>query len=197
MENNQLRAADNNGFGYAKGFEIFWRDKKTVKNLDYWISYSFLDTKRDFANFPFAITPTFAARHTASFVMKKFVSSWKTNVNLSYNYASRRPYYHILPDPAVDGKFVFGDKGYVAPYHNVSFALNYLPKMGKKDAKSFVVYVLSISNVLNFKQQFGYTYSLNGQRRQEVVPPSRMFVFIGAFFSFGVDRTEDAINNNL
>ena len=197
MENNQLRAADNNGFGYAKGFEIFWRDKKTVKNLDYWISYSFLDTKRDFANFPFAITPTFAARHTASFVMKKFVSSWKTNVNLSYNYASRRLYYHILPDPAVDGKFVFGDKGYVAPYHNVSFALNYLPKMGKKDAKSFVVYVLSISNVLNFKQQFGYTYSLNGQRRQEVVPPSRMFVFIGAFFSFGVDRTEDAINNNL
>lgn len=197
LVNNQPRAANNNGFGHAKGFELFWRDKKTIKNLDYWISYSFLDTKRDFANFPFAITPNFAARHTASLVMKKFVTPWKMNVNLSYNFASRRPFYNIQPDTVSSGKFVFADRGLIDPYHNVSFALNYLPKIGKKDAKSFVVYVLSISNIFNFKQQFGYTYSFNGQRRQEIVPPSRMFVFIGAFFSFGVDRTEDAINNNL
>jgi vitamin B12 transporter len=197
LVNNQPRAANNNGFGQAKGFELFWRDKKTIKNLDYWISYSFLDTKRDFANFPFAITPNFAARHTASLVMKKFVTPWKMNVNLSYNFASRRPFYNIQPDTVSSGKFVFADRGLIDPFHNVSFALNYLPKIGKKDAKSFVVYVLSISNIFNFKQQFGYTYSFNGQRRQEIVPPSRMFVFIGAFFSFGVDRTEDAINNNL
>lgn len=197
LVNNQPRAVNNNGFGQAKGFELFWRDKKTIKNLDYWISYSFLDTKRDFANFPFAITPNFAAKHTASLVMKKFVTPWKTNVNLSYNFASRRPFYNIQPDAANNGKFMFADRGLIDPYHNVSFALNYLPKIGKKDAKSFVVYVLSISNVFNLKQQFGYTYSFNGQRRQEIVPPSRMFVFIGAFFSFGVDRTEDAINNNL
>lgn len=195
--NNQPRAVSNAGFGDAKGFELFWRDKKTIKNLDYWISYSFLDTKRDFANFPFAITPNFAAKHTASVVMKKFVTKWKTNVNLSYNFASSRPYYNIQPEAGNTGKFVFADRGMIDPYHNVSFALNYLPKIGKKDAKSFVVYVLSVSNVLNFKQQFGYNYSFNGQRRQEIVPPSRQFIFIGAFFSFGVDRSEDAINVNL
>ncbi|HRG83441.1 MAG TPA: TonB-dependent receptor, partial [Chitinophagaceae bacterium] len=49
-------AVSNAGFGDAKGVELFWRDKKTFKNFDYWISYSFLDTKRDFLNFPFAIT---------------------------------------------------------------------------------------------------------------------------------------------
>ena len=195
--NNIPRAASNNGFGDAKGFELFWRDKKTIKNLDYWISYSFLDTKRDFANFPYAITPNFAAKHTASVVVKKFVTNWKTNVNFSYNYASSRPYYNIQPDVNNNGKFVFADQGKVDPYHNISFALNYLPKIGKKDAKSFVVYVLSISNVFNFKQQYGYNYSYNGLRKQEIVPPSRMFVFIGAFFSFGVDRSDDAINNNL
>ncbi|MBX9781854.1 MAG: TonB-dependent receptor [Chitinophagaceae bacterium] len=197
LVNNQQRAVSNAGFGDAKGFELFWRDKKNIKNLDYWISYSFLDTKRDFANFPFAITPNFAAKHTASFVAKKFVSKWKTNVNFSYNFASSRPYYNIQPDANNAGKFVFADRGKIDPYHNVSFALNYLPKIGKKNAKSFVVYVLSISNVFNFKQQFGYNYSFNGQRRQEIVPPSRQFIFIGAFFSFGVDRSEDAINNNL
>ncbi len=190
------QAINNNGFGDASGFELFWRDKKTIKNLDYWISYSYLDTKRDFANFPFAITPNFAANHTASVVMKKFVTKLKTNVNFSYNYASSRPYYNIQYD-AGTGKTFFADRGKIDPYHNVSFALNYLPKIGKKDAKSFVVYVLSVSNIFNFKQQFGYSYSSNGQRRQEIVPPSRMFVFIGAFFSFGVDRSEDAINNNL
>lgn len=195
--NNQQRAVSNDGFGDAKGFELFWRDKKTIKNLDYWISYSFLDTKRDFANFPFAITPNFAARHTASVVMKKFVTKWKTNLNFSYNFASSRPYYNIQPDANNNGKFLFADRGMIDPLHNVSFALNYLPKIGKKDAKSFVVYVLSVSNIFNFKQQFGYNYSFNGQRRQEIVPPSRQFVFIGAFFSFGVDRSEDAINVNL
>ena len=50
-------AINNNGFGDAKGFELFWRDKKTIKNLDYWISYSYLDTKRDYLNFPLRSHP--------------------------------------------------------------------------------------------------------------------------------------------
>ncbi|MEA3427444.1 MAG: TonB-dependent receptor, partial [Bacteroidota bacterium] len=37
---------DNSGSGYAKGLELYWRDKKTFSGLDYWISYSYLDTKR-------------------------------------------------------------------------------------------------------------------------------------------------------
>ena len=189
-------ASSNNGFGDANGFELFWRDKKNVKNLDYWISYSYLNTKRDFLNFPTAITPNFAANHTASLVMKKFVTKLKTNFNLSYNYASGRPYYNIQFDPN-NNKTFFADKGRIPDYHNVSFALNYLPSIGKKNPKAFAVYVLSVSNIFNIKQVYGYSYSSNGMRKQELVPPSRMFIFIGAFISFGVDRTDDAINNNL
>ena len=55
-------AINNDGFGDAKGIEFFWRDKKTIKNVDYWISYSYLDTKRDFLNYPFAIEPSFAIK---------------------------------------------------------------------------------------------------------------------------------------
>lgn len=194
--NGRDTASSNNGFGDASGFEFFWRDKKNVKNLDYWISYSFLNTKRDFLNFPTAITPNFAAKHTASLVMKKFVTKLKTNVNLSYNYASGRPYYNIQFDPNTN-KTYFADRGRIPDYHNVSFALNYLPGIGKKNPKAFAVYVLSVSNIFNIKQVYGYNYSAYGMRRQELVPPSRMFVFIGAFISFGVDRTDDAINNNL
>jgi vitamin B12 transporter len=194
--NGRELGSSNNGFGDASGFELFWRDKKTVKNLDYWISYSFLDTKRDFLNFPTAITPNFAAKHTGSFVLKKFVTKLKSNLNFSYNYASGRPYYNIQYDQNTSKPF-FADKGRIPDYHNVSFSVNYLPSIGKQNAKAFAVYVLSVSNVFNIKQVYGYNYSYNGQRKTELVPPSRMFIFIGAFISFGVDRTDDAINNNL
>lgn len=187
-------AINNNGFGDAKGFEFFWRDKKTIKNFDYWISYSYLDTERDFLNFPFAITPNFAAKHTASLVTKKFIEKLKMNFNASYNYSSGRPYYNI----GFDGtNYKFNDRGTVPDFHNVSFAINYLPKIGKKDAKSFAVYVLQVSNIFNIKQTFGYQYSFNGLRKEAIVPTSRMFVYIGAFISFGVDRSEEVINNSL
>jgi hypothetical protein len=187
-------AINNNGFGDAKGIEFFWRDKKTIKNLDYWISYSYLDTKRDFLNFPFAITPNFAAKHTGSLVVKKFVQQIKLNVNLAYNYASGRPYYNI----GYDGThYKFNDRGTIPDYNNVSFALNYLPSIGKKDAKSFAVYVLQVSNIFNIRQTYGYQYSYNGYRKEAIVPSSRMFIFIGAFISFGIDRSDEVINNGL
>ena len=43
--NRNFKAIDNSGFGDAKGIEFFWRDKKTIKNLDYWISYCYINTK--------------------------------------------------------------------------------------------------------------------------------------------------------
>jgi hypothetical protein len=87
--------------------------------------------------------------------------------------------------------------GKVPDYHNFSLAFNYLPTIGKPDAKNFVVYVFQISNIFNIKQVYGYQYSSNGIRKEQIVPPSRMFVFIGAFFSFGIDRTENAVNDRL
>jgi vitamin B12 transporter len=184
-------AINNKGFGDAKGFEFFWRDKKTIKNLDYWISYSFLDTKRDFLNFPFAITPNFAAKHTVSLVAKKFVQKMKMNFNGAYNFSSGRPYYNI----GFDGtNYKFNDRGTIPNYHNISFAINYLPFIGKKDAKVFGVYVLQVSNIFNIKQTYGYQYSYNGYRKETITPTSRMFVFIGAFISFGVDRSDEVIN---
>jgi hypothetical protein len=187
-------AVSNKGFGDAKGIEFFWRDKKTIKDLDYWISYSYLDTKRDFLNFPFAITPNFAAKHTGSLVVKKFVQKIKTNVNFAYNYSSGRPYYNI----GFDGSnYKFNDRGTIPDYHNVSFSLNYLPFIGKKNPKSYAVWVLSVSNIFNIRQTYGYTYSYNGLRKEAIVPTSRMFIFLGAFISFGVDRSDEVINNGL
>ena len=189
-------AANNNGTGYAKGLEVFWRDKKSIKDLDYWISYSYLDTKRNFLNYPASITPSFAANHTASFVTKKFVTKWKTGFNLSYNFASGRPYYNLRYDNT-QSKYVIKEQGKTINYNSLSFSLNYLPNLGKTGAKAFSVWVLSITNVLGQQQIFNYNFSSVNNNKVAVIPPSKRFVYIGCFLSFGIDRTQDAINNNL
>jgi vitamin B12 transporter len=195
-QNNVEKAINNNGFGDAKGFELFWRDRKTIKNLDYWISYSYLDTKRDFQNFPMKMQPSFATAHTASFITKKFVVKWKTGFNLAYNFATGRPYYRIAYNNN-NSKFELTDKGKTINYNNLSFSLNYLPFLGNTKTKTFAVLVFSINNILGQNQVYNYNYSYDGSRKQAVVPPSRRFFFIGCFLSFGVDRSEDVINNNL
>lgn len=185
---------NNSGEGYAKGIELFLRDKKSVKNLDYWISYSYLDSKRDYLNYPGELQPNFAARHTASVVMKRFVMKWKTGFNFTYSYATGRPYYNFMLN---NGKYEIADRGTTKDYNNLGFSMNYVPSLGKTNTKLFWVLVASVTNVLGNNQVYGYNYSYNGLYRHAVTPPAKRFYFIGAFFSFGVDRTQDAINNNL
>jgi len=193
---NREIANNNAGYGEVKGFELFWRDKKSIKNFDYWISYSYLDTKRDFLNYPQAIQPNFASKHTASLVLKKFIPNIKTGFNATYTYASPRPYYNIRYDNAAN-KFAIFDKGETISYNSLSLSANYLPNLFNKGANKNTVLVFSVTNVLGNNQVFGYKYSYDGSRKEAIVPAVKTFVYIGAFISFGVDRTQNVINNNL
>ena len=187
---------NNSGTGYAKGIEFFWRDKKSIKNFDYWISYSYLDTKRNYLNYPGLLEPDFATTHTASFVMKRFFLKMKTGFNFTYSYATGRPYYNFKFNGS-GNKYIIADEGTTKDYHNLGFSMNYVPSVGKTNPKLFWVLVASITNVLGYDPVFGYRYSYNGMNKQPVGLPAKRFYFIGAFFSWGVDRTQDAINNNL
>ena len=196
LTNGRFTAINNNGFGDAKGIEFFWRDKKTIKNFDYWFSYSYLDTKRDFLNYPFAIEPSFAAKHTASLVLKKFVTNMKTQFNASYTYATGRPYYNINYDDNT-GRYKLYDEGRTKDYNSLSLSVNYLPSIGKIDAKGFTVIVFSVTNVLGANNVYSYNYSANGKNKVAVTPPSKRFLYLGCFISLGIDRTQDAIDNHL
>lgn len=182
----------NGGNGYAKGVELFWRDKKSVRNLDYWISYSYLDTERDFLNYPTRLQPPFAAKHTGSLVTKRWVTKISTGFNFTYTYASGRPYYNIRYS-VNDAKYIMKDQGKTNSYHNLGFSANYVTRI----KSSYAVFVASMTNVLGNNQVYGYNYSYNGMIKEAIVPPARRFFFIGVFLSWGVDRTQDAINRNL
>lgn len=185
----------NTGNGYAKGIELFWRDKKSIKDFDYWISYSYLDTKRNYLNFTESLTPNFAATHTASVVMKRFFTKMKTGFNFTYSYATGRPYYDFMINGG--NKYYIADQGKTKDYHSLNFSMEYVPSVGKANAKSFVVWFASISNLLGYNAVYGYNYSYNGTIKQPITPTANRFYFIGCFISWGVDRSQDAINNNL
>ena len=186
---------NNSGNGYAKGVDIFFRDKKTIKDFDYWISYSFIDTKRNYLNYPGQLQPNFAAKHTASVVTKKFFTDIKTGFNLTYSWASGRPYYNILPDAS--NKFYLADLGKTKEYNSFNFSAEWVPSIGKEKAKSFIVLFASVNNIFGANQVYGYNYSYSGAVKTPVTQPAKRFYFIGCFISWGVDRTQDAINNNL
>ena len=185
----------NGGSGYADGIDFFWRDKKTFKDFDYWISYSYIDTKRQFMNYPSKITPDFVANNTASLVMKRFITNWKAGFNLTYTFATGRPYYNFMVNN--EGKFYIADEGRTIDYQSLNFSCEYIPSLGKVKPKTFIVLFASMSNVLGYNAIYGYHYSFNGQTKQPITPPANRFYFVGCFLSWGVDRTQDAINNNL
>ena len=185
----------NGGSGYAQGIDFFWRDKKTFKNFDYWVSYSYIDTKRQFLNYPSKITPDFVANNTASLVMKRFITEWKAGFNFTYTFATGRPYYNFMINN--QGKYYIAEQGRTVDYNSLNFSCEYIPSLGKEKPKTFVVLFASMSNVLGYNPIYGYHFSYSGMNKQPITPPAQRFYFIGCFLSWGVDRTQDAINNNL
>jgi len=192
-DNSNLAAISTNGNGYARGIEFFWRDKKTFKGFNYWLSYSFIDTERDYLNYPVSATPTFAAKHSGSVVLKKFWVSKMIGVNWSYTVTSGRPYFN----PNLPSADFLSDRTRMYQSHNVS--VNWITSILKSNA----VVVFSLNNVFNQKQIFGYNYSNrlldenNLLLSKAIQPPAAQSIFLGVFMSWGVDRTLDNINNNL
>jgi hypothetical protein len=170
---------ESSGSGYAKGLELFWRDNRSVKNLDYWISYSFLDTERDYLDFPVKATPSFASRHNFSIVTKYFVKSLKSQLGTTYSYTSGRPYHDPNREAFNDGK--------TPSYQDLSFNWSYL-------AKPYLIVFFSCTNVTGRDNVFGYEYS--NRRNEEGVyngrairQPAPRFLFLGIFLTLSKDKS--------
>lgn len=183
------------GDGHAQGLELFWRDKKTVRNLDYWLTYTYLDTKRKYLDYPQQIRPSFTSPHTFTVAVKRFFQGISTNVNVSYSYAAGRPYYDIRAGSDAGTRIY--DSGTTRPYNvlnlHVSKMMTFFRKSKFKDYSGFA---FGANNVLGTRQVFGYNYAYNGQFRTPVTLPATRFYFVGVFMSLGIDRTEDLLDQS-
>ena len=175
----------NSGSGFAKGIDIFWRDGKTIKNLEYWASYSFLDTKRDYKNYPVKARPNFASQHNLSLVGKYWVDAVKTQFGLTYRFATGRTY----TNPNANG-FLNQETPH---YNSISMNAAYLISPQK------ILYA-SVNNVLGTQNIFNYRYKNQPESngiydRQAMVPNANRFFFIGFFWSISDDKKTNQLNN--
>ncbi|MEM9258526.1 MAG: hypothetical protein AAGA62_02700, partial [Bacteroidota bacterium] len=64
--------------------------------------------------------------------------------------------------------------------------------------KAFSVIVLTLYNAFNFEQTLSYEYSTTDfNLRRGIGPLTKRYVFLGYFVNFGIDRTDDIINQQL
>ncbi|WP_340203146.1 TonB-dependent receptor [Ascidiimonas sp. W6] len=175
----------NDGYGYAKGLDLFWRDNSSIKNMDYWVSYSYLDTQRDFQNFPESAAPSFTSKHNFSLVGKYWVEKWKSQIGIAYNFASGRPY----NDPNTNAFLAERTKA----YHNVSLNCAYLISPQK-------ILYFSVNNVLGTRNINGYQYTQNADvngnfNRRALRPAADSFFFIGFFWTISEDKSSNQLDN--
>ncbi len=176
---------NSSGDGYAQGVDIFWRDNTSIKEVDYWVSYSFLDTERDYRNFETSAQPNFATKHNLSIVGKYWIDSWKSQVGLSYGFSSGRPYTNPNTNKFLSER--------TKSFNSLSVNWAYLLSPQK------IVY-FSVNNVLGFKNINGYQYSntpdFNGQfSRRALTPAADQFFFVGFFWTISEDGTDNQLDN--
>lgn len=175
----------NSGDGNASGLDLFWRDSGTIKNLEYWASYSFVDTKRNFANYPTSAQPPFVTKHNLSLVTKYYHPNWRTQFGATYNFTSGRSFTNPNQAGFLNSK--------TPTFNDLSVNAAYLLSQQK------IIYV-SISNILGFNNVFDYQYvntpnSDGFFNRRAIGPPAKRFFFVGFFWTISKDKSKNQLEN--
>ena len=169
---------NNEGEGYAYGLDLFWRDRKSIRNGEYWISYSYIESKRDYLDYPYAAIHNYTSKHNLTLVYKHWIERLRSQLGVNYSIASPR-YYN---DPNCD-RFN-GERS--LPYNSLNMNWSYLLKQN-------VIIYATVSNLLGTKQQFGYRYATipdeNGYYRSApILPEAKRWFLLGCFITLSRDR---------
>jgi len=176
---------NNSGFGEAKGVDVFWRDGKTFKGTDYWVSYSFVDSERNYQDFNSLATPSFLSKHNFSLVVKHFVEPLRTQFGTTFNYGSSRPF-HNPNRPGFQND-------QTPNYQDLSLNAAILLK------QNIIIY-LSSSNIFGRDNIFGYEYANQPNTdgiydRQPIRQGAKRFIFLGLFITLTKDGQENQLEN--
>ena len=156
----------NTGSGKARGIDVFWRDKQSLKNTDYWISYSWIDARRNYKDYSEMAIPTFVSEHNLSLVFKRFLPALNTYASATYSFASSRPYH----DPNLSGFM----NAHTKAYNDISLSLTYMLNFFGKQAALH----LMVNNVAGFDNIYGYNFATapNSEGKYESSPIRSPFV---------------------
>lgn len=162
------------GYGFAKGVDIFWRDQKSIRNGDYWLSFTLLDAKKKYETYPSLMHPTYFSQYNAAAVYKQYFRQIDFQLAMTYQYSSGRPYL----DP-------YGMEHYTRDFNNLSVSVTYLTRFFDKLTVCFI----NISNILGFDNVYGYHYTKiagNGEttyQKSAIRQQAKRFYTCGFFIS--------------
>jgi outer membrane cobalamin receptor len=156
----------NAGSGHAEGIDFFWRDKESLNLSDYWISYSWINARRNYKDYAMAAIPNYVSEHNLSVVYKRFFEPLRTYASVTYSFASSRPYH----DPNFSGFM----NAKTQSYNDISLSLTYLMEVFGKQS----VLHLMVNNVAGFDNIYGYNFAKtpNASGKYESTPIKSPFV---------------------
>lgn len=173
------------GEGYARGLDVFYRDRSLIKNTDFWLTYSYVDSRRRFGEFTTEVQPNFAPTHNFSAVVKHWIGDLKSQVGATFSWNSGIPY---------DSPNRPGEMESVSPdYASLSLNWSYLYR------QNLIIHA-SVSNVTGRDNIFGYRYADEPDAsgtylREPIRQTAPFFAFIGVFWTLSSDKTANQLNN--
>ena len=182
---HEIKTLSNQGNGYSRGAEIFWRHDQSSDEggRDIWVAYSYLDSKRKFKQYSSEIIPSFASNHKLTFVYKygfKLANGAGLNSSLALTATTGYPYYDNWRNVQHESE----------PYLSFDIGGSYLPNI--KDG--FMVIFFNISNPFGYRNSFGYQFTDYNTSElnipEEKLPSSLRSIFIGCFMFFSVDKSK-------
>jgi outer membrane cobalamin receptor len=177
-EDHSYSFINNQGDGYAYGLDFFWRDRKTIKNGEYWISYSYIESMRDYLDYPYEAVHNYTSKHNLTLVYKHWFDRLRSQVGVNYSVASPR-YYNNPNNESFNEEQT---KAYKSLNMNWSFLL-----------KQHIIIYASVSNLLGSEQQYGHKYASIPDEEgiyqsAPILPEARRWFLIGCFITLSKDK---------
>lgn len=169
----------NDGKGQGYGADIFL--KNNFKQLEYWVSYSYNHTKKQYDWFPEAVAPNYVARHSLNATLKYWLAPLKSLLSANYAISSGMPYYNTSSP--------YNELGQTPLHNSLSVSWSYLPKPG-------LVIHFACQNVFGYNNIYGYEYSsVYPGIRQEIGNPEKRFLILGVFLTLSHNKKLNQLKN--
>ncbi|GHT12376.1 TonB-dependent receptor [Bacteroidia bacterium] len=169
----------NHGDGTAWGADIFW--KSDFKRVEYWLTYSYNHTKKQYGAFLGKVSPDYVVPHAFNASLKYFLTPFKSLLSASYNITSGAPYYSESSPYEQLG---------VTPFRNrFDFSWSYLPV-------NWIIINAGCQNILGAENIYGYRYSqAQPGIRQAITNPDKRFFFLGVFITLSHNKKLNQLKN--
>ena len=160
------------GSGTAYGADVFW--KSYFHQLEYWLSYSYNHTEKQYERFDREVAPAYVAKHALNVTLKYWIAPLKSLLGAAYNISSGAPYYSDTTPYEQLG---------TTPFRNrLDLSWSFLPKQ-------WIVVHFGCQNVLGYENIYGYDYSrITPEKRKAISNSRERFYFLGVFITLSNDK---------